>query len=417
MNLKTEILAGITTFLTMSYIIFVNPMILSADGTEMSFTAVMTATILVSFLSTLCMGLFAKLPFALAPGMGLNAFFTYTIILDQQIPWPQALGLVFWSGVFFVLISLTPLRESIAKSIPKHIRLAMAAGIGLFLAFIGLKSAGIVISHPVTFVQAAPFSVSSACVFIGILLTILLFKKNVPGNFLIGILFTWFLAAIVGEASFPDAIISRPDFSNFMQVDILGALRWSYLPAILTLIMTDLFDSLSTFIGVAETANLKDDKGETKNLKQALTVDAFATLFSGLFGTSSATTYVESSAGVSAGGRTGVTSIVTAICFIPFLFLGPFVKAIPSFASAPVLIIVGILMFKNIKDISLDKFEELIPVFLTLTLIPLTFSITSGIVWGLLTHTILFVLMGRRRELNIYSYILGLISLVFIINH
>ncbi|MGI4991866.1 NCS2 family permease [Halobacteriovorax sp. GFR7] len=416
-SIRTEVIAGITTFLTMSYIIFVNPLILSSDGTGMSFSAVMTGTILASFVATLLMGLIAKLPFALAPGMGLNAFFTYTLILDQKIPWQQALGLVFWSGVVFVILSVTPFREKLVKSIPKNLRMAMAVGIGIFLAFIGLKNTGIIIDHPVTLVQTAPLSSEGTAVVLGFVLIIALFKKNIPGSLLIGILFTWTLGALFGKSTLPKSFFANPDFSYFMQADIIGALKIAYIPSILTLMMTDLFDSLSTFIGVAETANLKNEKGEIKNMKQALTVDALATLFSAFFGTSTTTTFVESSAGVSVGGRTGLTSIITAICFLPFLFLAPFAESIPSYATAPVLIFVGILMFKNISSINFDKFEEMIPAFLCIVLIPLSFSITTGIMWGLFVHTILYIVAGRIKDLSLTECLLSIVACLYIIFH
>ncbi|WP_412471745.1 NCS2 family permease [Halobacteriovorax sp. RT-1-4] len=416
-SIRTEVIAGITTFLTMSYIIFVNPLILSSDGTGMSFSAVMTGTILASFVATLLMGLIAKLPFALAPGMGLNAFFTYTLILDQKIPWEQALGLVFWSGVVFVILSVTPFREKLVKSIPKNLRMAMAVGIGIFLAFIGLKNTGIIIDHPVTLVQTAPLSSEGGAVILGFVLIIALFKKNIPGSLLIGIFFTWTLGALFGKSTLPENFFATPDFSYFMQADILGALKIAYIPSILTLMMTDLFDSLSTFIGVAETANLKNEKGEIKNMKQALTVDALATLFSAFFGTSTTTTFVESSAGVSVGGRTGLTSVITAICFLPFLFLAPFAQSIPSYATAPVLIFVGILMFKNISSINFEKFEEMIPAFLCIVLIPLSFSITTGIMWGLFVHTILYIVAGRIKDLSLTECLLSIVACLYIIFH
>ncbi|MFG1494869.1 NCS2 family permease [Halobacteriovorax sp. ZH4_bin.1] len=416
-SIRTEVIAGITTFLTMSYIIFVNPLILSSDGTGMSFSAVMTGTILASFVATLLMGLIAKLPFALAPGMGLNAFFTYTLILDQKIPWQQALGLVFWSGVVFVILSVTPFREKLVKSIPKNLRMAMAVGIGIFLAFIGLKNTGIIIDHPVTLVQTAPLSSEGTAVILGFVLIIALFKKNIPGSLLIGILFTWTLGALFGKSTLPKSFFANPDFSYFMQADIIGALKIAYIPSILTLMMTDLFDSLSTFIGVAETANLKNEKGEIKNMKQALTVDALATLFSAFFGTSTTTTFVESSAGVSVGGRTGLTSIITAICFLPFLFLAPFAQSIPSYATAPVLIFVGILMFKNITSINFEKFEEMIPAFLCIVLIPLSFSITTGIMWGLFVHTILYIVAGRIKDISLTECLLSIVACLYIIFH
>lgn len=400
-SVKTEIYAGLTTFLTMSYIIVLNPAILSTEGTGMSFTGVMTATIMVSFLATLLMGLFAKLPFALAPGMGLNAFFTYTLILGDQIPWQQALGMVFWSGVFFVVISVTPLREHISRSIPKHLRHALAVGIGVFLAFIGFKNSLFIEAHPATFIHNAPFSFDLALAALSLFVILFFLRKKHPASFLIGILGVTVVALIAGKVQLPERFVSSPDFSSvFFKADLAGSLKWAFFPSIVTLIVTDMFDSLSTFIGVAETSKMLDKNGEPKNLKKALFVDAVATMISGLFGSSSATTYIESSAGTNVGGRTGLTAVVTALCFLPFLFLSPLLSIIPSYATGPVLIVVGFLMFSSIRNLDFHKFEDSLPAFLTILLIPLSFSITHGLFWGILAHVVLYVLSGRRKELN-----------------
>tara|TARA_R110002049_G_scaffold45185_2_gene132025 strand:- start:1195 stop:2460 length:1266 start_codon:yes stop_codon:yes gene_type:complete len=413
---KTEIIAGITTFLTMSYIIVVNPAILSTEGTGMSFSGVLTATVLISFLSTLLMGVFAKLPFALAPGMGINTFFTFTLILGEKIPWPEALGLVFWSGVFFLIISLTNLRQKIVEAIPKHLRLAMSCGIGLFLTFIGLKNAFIITSSPATFVTSAPFSWPLVFSILGLLLTVYFMRRKNPASFLIGIVFISALALIFGQSALPTHYFSLPDFdSTFFKLDIIKAINISYIPIIVTLIITDLFDSVSSFIGVSTSANLLDEKGEPKNLKQALFVDALATFFSSLFGTSAATTFIESSAGTEAGGRTGLTAIVASFCFLPFLFLSPLLSSIPIFATAPILIIVGSLMFKNISKINFQEIELAVPAFLTIVLIPLTFSISQGIMWGFFTHVALFLLFKRARELSPIMFLLGVGAVFYIL--
>lgn len=414
-HLSTEVIAGFTTFLTMSYIIVVNPAILASDGTGMSFSGVLTATVLISFLSTLLMGLFAKLPFALAPGMGINTFFTFTIILGHKIPWQEALGLVFWSGVFFLIISLTSLRQKIVQAIPKHLRLGMSCGIGLFLTFIGLKNASIIQSSPATFVTHAPLSWELGLSVIGLFICLFFLRKKNPASFLIGIVSVTLISLLANKVALPSSLFSMPDFSTtFFKLDIWSALKVSSIPIILTLIITDLFDSVSSFIGVSTSANLLDENNEPKNLKQALFVDAIATFFSSLFGTSAATTFIESSAGVEAGGRTGMTAVVTSLCFLPFLFLSPLLSIIPIYATAPILIIVGSLMFKNITQLNFNKIEDTLPVFLTIVLIPLTFSISQGIMWGFFSHVLLYGLSGRIKELKPLMIVLGLGGFLFI---
>tara|TARA_R110000868_G_scaffold242548_1_gene498075 strand:+ start:43900 stop:45159 length:1260 start_codon:yes stop_codon:yes gene_type:complete len=414
-NQRTEIYAGITTFLTMSYIIVVNPAILSTAGTGMSFSGVLTATVLVSFLSTMLMGVFAKLPFALAPGMGINTFFTFTLILGENIPWPAALGLVFWSGVFFIIVSVTSLRQKIVHAIPSHLRIGMSCGIGLFLTFIGLKNASIIASSNATFVTNAPVSWAMCLAIVGLFVTVYFMRKRNPASFLIGIMTVTLISIAFQRVSLPQTLFSMPDFeSTFFKLDIWAGLKWAYIPSILTLIITDLFDSVSSFIGVSTSANLLDEKGEPKNLKQALFVDAIATFLSSLFGTSAATTFIESSAGTEVGGRTGLTSIVTSLCFLPFLFLAPLLGVIPAYATAPVLIIVGALMFRNVAKLEFDKLEEVIPLFLTVVLIPLTFSISQGILWGFFSHVVLFLLAGRAKEIKPIMYALGVGGIGFI---
>ncbi len=413
---STEIIAGVTTFLTMSYIIVVNPAILSTEGTGMSFSGVLTATVLISFLSTFLMGVFANLPFALAPGMGINTFFTFTLILGEKIPWPEALGLVFWSGVFFLIISLTSLRQKIVEAIPSHLRIAMSCGIGLFLTFIGLKNAFIITSSPATFVTHAPFTWPLALAVLGLLLTVFFMRRKNPASFLIGIVFVSILSLVFGLSSLPAHYFSMPDFnSTFFKLDIMKAINISYIPIIVTLIVTDLFDSVSSFIGVSTSANLLDKNGEPKNLKQALFIDAIATFFSSLFGTSAATTFIESSSGTEAGGRTGLTAIVASFCFLPFLFLSPVLSSIPIYATAPVLIIVGSLMFKNISKINFQEIEIAIPAFLTIILIPLTFSISQGIMWGFFTHVVLFLVFKRHKDLSPIMLVLGFGAIFYIL--
>jgi len=409
--LLREIVGGMTTFFTMAYIIFVNPSILATPGTGMSFEGVLTATVLLSFSMTLLMGLYAKLPFAVAPGMGINAFFTYSLILGQKIPFPTALGMVFWAGVIFILLSVTPIREQIAKHIPHNLRIASAAGIGIFLSFIGLKNMGLVVSDPVTFVKVGKLSEQTLLSFMGLLLSFYLLNKKNPVAFIVGIGAITLVSIFRGKTVLPNSLFKAPDFSTvFFQLDFISPLKLSFLPAIVSILFTDLFDSISTFIGVAVASDLTDGKGNPKNLKEGLIVDAIATTTAGLFGTSSGTAFIESAAGIEVGGRTGLASVVTALCFVPFLFLSPLAGLVPSYATAPVLILVGGLMFRSVRELSFEHLEEVIPAFITIILIPLTFSITQGILWGFLSHTVMYVLVGRSKDIPITLWILAFLS-------
>lgn len=408
---KNDIIGGITTFLTMSYIIVVNPSIMSTPGTGMSFNGVMAATVILSFSMTLMMGLYAKLPFGVAPAMGINAFVTFGLILGQKIPWPIAMGMVFWAGVFFLLISVTPLRTMIVKALPQNIKLGATIGIGLFLSFIGLKNSGIIVSDPVTFVRMGEWEISSVLAVIGLLVIFPLIARKNPFSFLISIATVTILARIFGLISFPVSIVAKPDFESvFLKLDVMGALHWVLLPSILVLVFTDLFDSLSTFVGVAKAGNLLDEKGNPIRLKEGLIVDSFATFFAGLLGTSSGTTFIESAAGIEAGARSGFASVVTAFCFLPFLFFSPLLGMVPAYATAPVLICVGLMMFRNIVELDTKKIEDWVPAVVTILLIPLTFSITKGFLCGLFLHTILYALTGRLKEISSAMWVLGVLS-------
>jgi AGZA family xanthine/uracil permease-like MFS transporter len=412
-DLKTEAIAGITTFFTMSYIVVVNPQIISADGkTGMAFSGVLTATVLICFTMTLLMGLYAKLPFAVAPGMGINAFFTYTIILGKGVPWQTALGIIFWAGVFFLLISITPIRESIARAIPREIRIAAAVGIGIFLTFIGLKNAGFVVADPITFVKIGALGKPALLTIIGVAISIFLMSRKNPFAFLAAIVVVTLVAWALGLVTAPPRLLSLPDFKTvFFKLDIFGALKLSLIPSIIAILFTDLFDSISTFIGVAHAGDLLDEDGHPRNLRQGLIVDSLATMGAGLAGTSSGTAYIESIAGISMGGRTGKTSVVTALCFLPCLFIAPLAGMVPPFATAAVLILVGAAMFRSVNQINFSKIEEAVPAFLTLVLIPLTFSITQGILWGFISHVGLYLMVGRRREIHPVMYVLALVSI------
>ena len=413
---RSEVIGGVTTFLTMAYIIVVNPSILASQNTGMQFSGVLTATVLLSFLMTLFMGLYAKLPFAVAPGMGINAYLAYSIIIGQKVPWPVALGMIFWAGVFFVIISVTPLRVALAKSIPLQLREASAVGIGLFLTFIGLKNANLIVADPTTFVRAGPLKYECIMALVGLAIMIWMFRKKNPLAILAGIFFVVLMDLLLGKARLPDQVLTAPDFKSvFFKLDVVHSLKLSLAPAIISILFTDLFDSISTFVGVSQGSGLLDKKGEPKNLKEGLIVDAFATLCAGLAGTSSGTAFIESAAGIEAGGRTGLSAVVTALCFLPFFFLAPLVLLVPPYATAPALILIGALMFRGVGKLKFSNLEEILPAFLVVVLIPLTFSITQGIIWGFISHTCLYWLAGRRRELSPMLYGVTIVCVLLLV--
>lgn len=406
---RTEVVAGVTTFLTMSYIIFVNPAILADAG--MPASGVLTATVLVCAVSSILMGLWANLPYGLAPGMGINAFFTYTLCIGQNIPWQTALGATFISGLIFILLTVTHVRRWIVDAIPLNLRRAVAAGIGLFIAFIGLRSAGVIAPNPATLVGLGKLDGRAALFLAGFALTALLLILRLRAALLIGILATTLLSLVSGRITPPQHIFSAPDFSSvFLQLDVRAALTAGMIAPIFTMLMTDLFDSLSTFVGVAQVSNLLDDQGRPKNIQQALMVDAVSTTISGLSGTSAGTTYIESAAGVEAGGRTGLTAVVIGLLFLPFLFAGPLAAVIPAYATAPALVIVGVYMMRDAGKINFSDWDEAIPAFLAMIMIPLSYSITQGIVWGFLSYTVLKLLARKARELHPMMYVIAILS-------
>jgi adenine/guanine/hypoxanthine permease len=362
------------------------------------------------------MGLYAKLPFGVAPGMGLNAFFTYTIILQGGVPWPVALGIVFWAGVLFLLVSTTALREAIAMAIPSSLRSATTAGIGLLLTFIGLQNAAFVGDNPATLVGVGSLDHRTLLTVLGLAVIAWLARRGSPLAYLTSIAAVTTIAWVGGWVALPDRLLSPPDFSSvFLKLDVAGALQVTLLPAVVTVLMTDLFDSISTFIGVAHASNLLDENGRPKNLRQGLIVDALATLGAGLFGSSSGTAYVESIAGIRMGGRTGLSAVVTAGCFLPCLFVAPLAAAVPNYATAAVLMMVGISMFGTITAVPFDRLEIALPAFVTLVLIPLTFSITQGILWGFILYALLHTLAGRGREIGAAMWALAGISVALLL--
>jgi AGZA family xanthine/uracil permease-like MFS transporter len=410
-QVSADVAGGITTFFTMAYIVVVNPGILSTEGTGIPFSGALTATVLVAFTMTLMMGLYARLPFAVAPGMGLNAFFAFTVILQNGVPWETALGIVFWAGVLFLFVSITPLREQIAIAIPPGLRVAAAAGIGLLLTFIGFRNAGLIAADPATIVRLGALDHRAVFLVIGLLVAVVLQRRDNPIAFLASIFLVTALAWGFGYAAAPASLVSAPDFASvFLKLDIVGALDLALLPAMVSILFTDLFDSLSTFIGVSKAAGLTDERGEPLHLRRGLIVDAFATLGAGLAGTSSGTAYVESIAGIRMGARTGLASVGTALCFLPCLFIAPLAAAVPAYATAAVLVLVGLAMFQTVSTLNVAAVEDGLPAFVTIVLIPLTLSITQGILWGFLLHALLYAAAGRAREVSPLLWGLALVS-------
>ena len=396
----------------MSYIVVVNPSILAAAGTGMTFSGVLTATVLVACSMTLLMGLYARLPFAVAPGMGLNAFFAYTIILRDGVPWQTALGIVFWAGVLFLAISATPIRERIATAIPPALRLSAAGGIGLLLTFIGLRNAGVIAGDPVTLVRLGTLDHRAVLLLLGVAVAVVLMRRDNPLAFLASIVTVAGAAWAFGYAPPPAQFVDAPDFSSvFLLLDVSGALQLALVTAIIAIMFTDLFDSLSTFIGVATASGLTEADGRPLELRRGLIVDACATLGAGLAGSSPGTAYVESIAGIRMGGRSGLASVVTALCFLPCLFLAPLAAAVPTYATAPVLVLVGVTMFQSVAAIDFRSIEDSLPAFVTLVLIPLTFSITQGILWGFILHALLYAVAGRARQVPTMAWVLAAISI------
>jgi AGZA family xanthine/uracil permease-like MFS transporter len=419
-QISTEILAGISSFLATAYIIVVNPSILSQTG--MPFPAVLTATILVSFFSSLMMGLYANNPILVAPGMGLNAFFTYTAVLTDGLSWQVALGTVFWSGVFFLILSAFNIRSYIVKAIPKPLRFGIAAGIGLFITLIGFANAKFIVPNPATMISLGNLNAPTLTFIAGLLVTVILLIRHVKGSILIGIVVTSLLAWPIGRwwggaetVITIDHIVSKPDFSLLFQLDFVNSLKWSLAPIILAFVFTDMFDSLSTFVGLAEASNLLDENGEPRNIRRSLMVDAISTTIAGLTGSSPGTAYIESAVGIEQGGKTGLTAVTGAVLFLPFLFLSPLLSAVPSIATAPALVLVGVFMMKPVIRINWNDLSEAFPAFLAMVLIPFTYSITQGIIWGFLSWTALKLLSGRGKDISIALIIIDIFAILALI--
>lgn len=413
-----EVQAGATTFAAMAYILAVNPAILAAAG--MPQPALITVTAITAAVSTLIMGLMTNYPLALAPGMGINAYFAFTICLGLGISWQSALGLVFVNGCIFLALSVTGIREKIITAIPHQLKLAITCGIGLFIAFIGLKNGGIVVSSPATFVTHGDFGTPSVLLcFGGILLTAVLVARKIPGAIILSILAVTVVGLFVSNGAggtvttMPKSLFDLPasPLPTMLQLnfDLLLHDFGKALPIILTLLLVDMFDNIGTLIGVTQRAGLLDKDGKLPKAGKALVADSVAAILSSLFGTSTVVSYIESASGVEAGGRTGLTGATTAVLFLLALFLTPVILAIPAAATAPALVIVGIFMFQSVSQMKLDDFIETAPIFLIIAGIPLSFSIAEGIGLGLIAYAVLHLATGRARQASPLTYILALI--------
>ena len=444
-SVKTEVIAGITTFMTMAYILAVNPSILSATGMDSG--AVFTATALAAFIGTLLMAIFANYPFALAPGMGLNAYFAYTVVLGMGYSWEYALTAVFAEGIIFILLSATNVREAIFNAIPQNLKAAVSVGIGLFIAFIGLQNAKIVIGgstllqlfsvdkyNEVNGVSASfnDVGITVLLAIIGIIVTGILVVKNIKGNILWGILITWLLGIICQFTGLyvPNADLGfyslLPNFSNglsipslspiFCKLDFSGIFSLNFIVILFAFLFVDLFDTIGTLIGVSAKADMLDENGKLPRIKGALMADAVATTVGAVIGTSTTTTFVESASGVSEGGRTGLTSVTTAILFGLSLFLSPIFLAIPSFATAPALVIVGLYMLTNVTNIDFNDMSEAIPCYVCIIAMPFFYSISEGISMGVITYVALNLITGKAKEKKV-SILMYVLAVLFVLKY
>jgi len=414
-NLKTEFIAGLTTFAAMSYVLVVNPSILGAGG--MPIEGLITVTAIAACLGTLLMALMTNYPIAMAPGMGLNAFFAFTICLTREIPWDAALGIVFWNGILFLLLSVTGVRTKIAEAIPAALKIGVQCGIGLFIAFIGLKNAGLVVDNPATFVSIGDLSEPATLLALaGIILTIVLVIRKVTGAILISVVVLSLIGAFipVGDGyltQHTSQFIGLPDdiSSTFFAMDIMYPIEYfaETWDLIFALLFVNMFDTIGTLIGVSRRANLLDEQGKLPKMGKAMTADAVASVMGAAIGTSPVTSFVESAAGVSAGGRTGLTSVFVALCFMLALFLTPLMKVIPLMATTPALIMVGILMMDSFRQLDFDDLTSLATATVALLAMPLTFSISEGIALGFITYVGIMLGTGRYKQVTMITYIMA----------
>ncbi len=414
-SIRQEVIGGVTTFLTMAYIIIVNPSVLSETGMDQA--ALVIITCLVAGLSTILMGLVPKVPIAMAPGMGLNAFFAYSIVLGDGISWQIALGMVFWAGVLFLIMSVFGAREKIVTAIPKTLVTAISVGIGLFIFFIGVKNMGLIVNHPATLVTLGAFTPEVLIGLFGLFLTVALFLRGINAAILIGIVVATLLGFAFELVELPAAGMAfNLDISPIVfQLDIMGALEIGFIGTIFALFYTDLFDTIGTLMACSKEAGLVQKDGQIKHFKKMLGVDAIATLMSGVLGTSPTTSYIESGTGIAAGGRSGLTAVVTGSLFLLAILFTPLIAIVPAYATAPALIMVGFMMVRQTAQIPWSDYEEAIPAILTFILMPLSFSIATGLACGFLSWTIIKIMMGKFSEINWVMYIIALLSLVSLV--
>lgn len=411
----TEIIAGITTFLTMAYILAVNPSIFSAlESQGMPTNAVFTATALAAIVGCLVMSIYAKKPFGLAPGMGLNAFFVYTVCLAMGHPWQMALTAIFLEGILFILLTVTNVRKLIVDAIPVTMKRAIGAGIGLYIAFIGLKSAGIIVNSEATSVALGSFSEPAVILsIIGFLITSVLVILNVKGGMLLGIIATTLIGIPMGVTNFNGVMSTPPSIAPiFCQFEWSQILSWDMVAIVFTFLFIDMFDTIGTVVGVSVKSGMVDKDGNVDGINKVLMADAVATVAGAVFGTSTTTTYIESASGVSEGGRTGLTSFTIAVCFAIALMFSPLFLAIPGAATGPVLFIVGVMMASPVRDIDWSDYSEAIPAFVTMLLMPLAYSISDGIMLGMITYTLLNALAGKLKKVSVMMWILAVLFIL-----
>ena len=411
-SIRTEVLAGFATFLTMAYIIVVNPAILSSAGLD--FGAVFVATIVAAVVGSAIMGFWANWPVALAPGMGLNAFFTFGIVLGMKQPWEVALGAVFVSGVLFLILSLTGLREWVINSIPKSLKLGIGAGIGMFLAIIGLKNAGVVVDHPATLVGLGDFTSLPVMLFlVGFCIMVVLDRLRVPGGIVIGVILVSIVGWVTGTSEFAGVVGSVPSLEpTLLKLDIQGALTATMIGVVFAFLFVDFFDTAGTLTSVANIANKIDENGKIENIGRAVVSDSIATIVGALFGTSNTTSYIESAAGIKEGGRTGLTAVVVAFLFLLCLVLAPLAQSIPAYATGAALVFVATHFMRNMLDIDWDDVTEYSPAVLSAILMPLTFSIANGIAIGFITYAVVKVASGRMRETSPAVFLVAILGVL-----
>ena len=420
-SVKIEFVAGVTTFLTMAYIIFVNPSILSLEGVDVSGVermdkqALIAATCIASGIATLIVGIVANAPIAMAPGMGLNAFFA-TLLISGKMTWQTALGAVFVSGLVFLILTLLSLRKRLVEAIPASLISAIAVGIGLFITFMGLVKLGVVVGDEQTLVKAGPLSSTVLIGLFGLLVMIIFEMLKITGGLVAGILAATLLAALFGKIERPEGFITlNLNLQAIVfKLDILGALKWGFFGSIFTLMFVDMFDSIGTLVGCCHQANMVDENNKIKELDRLLGIDAVATMIGALLGTSTTTSYIESAAGIEQGGRTGLTSIVTGVLFLLALLFVPIVGIVPEYATAPALIMVGLFMMKEVKKTDFTNLEEAFPAFIIMVMIALSYSISTGLAFGFISFTLIKIVSGKAKDVKPAMWVIAILSILFL---